>query len=672
MKKSFQVFILNIFCVFAFAGTGDTTLILSHSFSNLASPPSNDDVWTIFPNNKTYRKIIMKFTLGCGIPNCSGWDYTVGVYLGKKDGSLDSAIVSIDTLTNDTVWSYSDHVKYMEVARLITPYGTYMANNSNGFNNSWTHPYYFDVTDYAPLLKDSVNVRVHYSGWTDAFSARIEFILIEGTPPRTVESVREVYGAYISYPNHAAFESVAAPKSFSVSGNVVSAKLMLLMTGHGSQGEFDPHYIQLKVNNTQVTERLLWKSDCGMTAIAPQGGTWIFNRANWCPGEQVQAIEADITPYITLGQQVTVDLHIDNYTLLPGESAGYAVSLLLITYTTQLNYDVSLEEIIAPNNEKNYTRYNPIATRPIVKIKNNGKMPLTRALISYQVKGGSPCHYEWEGNLHTYESAWVTLPPLSWNGLDTGDRVFTASVMLPPATPDEFTPNNTLSSSFNLPPQTDTSFIIVFKTNNRPEENSLLLRNVRGDTLFFRNSLSPNVTYRDTLYLEPGSYTLDLYDYDAQWEGGDGISWWFNTQQGLETSGQFNLRKLNNQIIKNFNGDFGSNIHYEFTAGIPLWETYHAVICDDVYSVKEETNDVLPVSVFPNPASDFVTLVCPLQTIGLLVQIRDWSGKIVSTHRIVCADKPVTIHTGGIPNGIYLFELIGEDTRRVQKLVVHH
>src|SRR5688572_3421159 len=112
---------------FVEGATGDTTIIVAHYNSNLEGPPSNDDVWVVFPNTATtYQKIIMKFTLGCGTPACSHWDYTVKTELGKKSGTIDSSISNIDTLTHDTSWNYSDHVDFMEVGRLITPYGNFM------------------------------------------------------------------------------------------------------------------------------------------------------------------------------------------------------------------------------------------------------------------------------------------------------------------------------------------------------------------------------------------------------------------------------------------------------------------------------------------------------------------------------------------------------------------
>ena len=53
----------------------------------------------------------------------------------------------------------------------------------------------------------------------------------------------------------------------------------------------------------------LYKDDCGFNAIWPQGGAWIFDRANWCPGEAVPIFNHEITPYITAGDSATFDIN---------------------------------------------------------------------------------------------------------------------------------------------------------------------------------------------------------------------------------------------------------------------------------------------------------------------------------------------------------------------------
>lgn len=662
-------------CITSYAATGDTTIIATHTNTNLASPPSDDDVWAVFPSTGSYQRIIMKFTLGCGTPNCSGWDYTVNTSFGKKNGALDSAIVSIDTLALDTTWSYSDHVEFIEAGRLITPYGTYMAAGSNGYNNSWTHPYYYDVTDYIGILRDSVNVRVHYDGWTDAFSAKIEFILIEGEPSRTVENVREIYHSYMGYANSADFESQATPQTFSIAPQVTSAKVLVIMTGHGSQGEFDPHNIHLKVNSNTVYTHLLWKDDCGMNAIAPQGGTWIFNRANWCPGEQVPFYEIDITPYIIPGQNVTLDLDMDDFAIQNGESAGYGISAHLITYTAQYNNDVMLEEIISPNSDKPYLRHNPISTEPKVKIKNMGKLPLTHADVEYWVKGGNHYYYEWTGTLAPFESALITLPPFDWNGLDTFDRVFYAKADWPNSVPDEYAPNNELASAFLMAPKLDSAFFIYFKANDHPEENWYIVRNEAGDTISFKNSFTAGAILRDTLNLEPGSYVFDFNDYDAEWGGGDGVSWWLNTQNNLETSGQLSLRKMNGNILKNFNGDFGSNIHYEFTVGYPLGYNAPKPIQEPpIHStgIANVQAHNLNLSLQPNPASNVVVVQVSSNVIANAnLVLSDITGKVISETKLAGSSQYQTaIPVAHLAKGLYFVSVYSNGTTSTKKLVV--
>jgi len=679
MKKIIFTLAILYLSLSNFAATGDTTYVYSHTATNLNSPPSNDDVWTVFPNTSTnYQKILMKFTLGCGTPNCSGWDYTVNTYLGKKNGLVDSTIVSIDTTSADTTWSYSDQVKFIEIGRLITPYGTYMSNNSNGFNNSWTHPYYYDVTDYAALLKDSVNIRVFYSGWSDAFSAKIEFMMIEGQPTRQVENVREIYNQYVGYPNSAAFENVVSAKTFPISANVTSAKVSLIITGHESQGEFDPHGFQLKVNSVLAHSELFWKADCGMTAIAPQGGTWIFNRANWCPGEKVNEFEMDITPYITSGQNASIDLDLDDFIVQAGEGAGYGISAHLITYSAQKNNDVALEQIIAPNNDKNYSRFNPICTKPIVKIKNAGKLPLTYAEIAYRVKGGETWYYEWTGYLKPFETEIVTLHEFSWNGLDTNDRQFIAIASWPNNVPDEYESNNKLVSRFDMTPQLNESFYVYVKANNQPQESSLLVRYENLDTLLFKNNFVANGISRDTFQLFDGSYALDIYDYDNQWEGGDGLSWWLNTQQGWENTGSTSMRKTsNNQVIKNFNGDFGSNIHYEFTVGYPLgYNEPREAPAAPVHTTSINTiiPDYINLNVFPNPANEKINLSLDAKTkfSGKII-MTDINGRIVNEFQVTPSlEVKHVLDTRSLANGFYTITFSNNDLQIVKKVTVLH
>lgn len=690
MTKHFLCCIgLFLFASTTFAATGDTTIIVAHSSTNLASPPSNDDIWVTFPNTgTTYQKIIMRFTLGCGTPACSHWDYTVNASLGKKSGSLDSSIVAIDTVAHDTTWSVSEHVNFIEVGRLITPYGNYMdwgwpVNQRHGFDSSWTHPYLYDVTDYASVLRDSVSVRVHYDGWSDAFRAKVEFIFIEGPPSRTVENVQQIYNSYYGYANSADFENQVIAKTFSIAPNVTSAKVAINITGHGSQGEFDPHSFYLKVNGNQVYSKLFWKDDCDINPVSPQGGTWILHRANWCPGDKVPVYEADITPYITPGQNVSVDLDLDDFVIASGASAGYGISAHLITYSDQKNNDVMMEEIIAPTNEKPYLHWNPVSTNPKVKIKNTGKQNLTYAEIKYWVKGGTYWYYEWSGNLSPFESEIITLPAFDWFGLDTTNRVFYAEAKWPNQVPDEYTYNNKLESAFGMTPKLDSVFIIYFKSNNHPEEDAYLLRNENGDTLRYKNTFAASTIYKDTLHLNPGSYAFDFFDYDAtNYEAGDGLQIWMNqppttptTNPAYESTGQLKFLKANGvTVIKNWDGDFGANSHYEFTVGYSLGNNPpKTALTEPVHNTGiAEVINTADMRVFPNPASNLINIQIDLsKEAGGLIQLTDISGRTVRTYHVDnSAHHFITVPTTDLSKGMYFVNFVAQGMNVCKRVIV--
>ena len=64
----------------------------------------------------------------------------------------------------------------------------------------------------------------------------------------------------------------------------------------------------------------------------------------------------------TAGNQVTVDMDIDAYTnTVSGQNPNYIMAAQLITYSApNFSVDASMEEILSPNNDFYYNRFNPI------------------------------------------------------------------------------------------------------------------------------------------------------------------------------------------------------------------------------------------------------------------------------------------------------------------------
>ena len=65
-------------------------------------------------------------------------------------------------------------------------------HGSNGYNPNWNHVFSYDITDFAYLLKDSVEIDAFYSGWSSGFGVTTDFEFIEGVPARNVLKVSNI------------------------------------------------------------------------------------------------------------------------------------------------------------------------------------------------------------------------------------------------------------------------------------------------------------------------------------------------------------------------------------------------------------------------------------------------------------------------------------------------
>ncbi len=367
------------------ANPGDTTWVQANMTQLTA--PANFDTSIVFPNTGvTYRKILMIFTLGkyvCpGSPQyCGSWDYIVNNYIMTPGG--------------DT----------MEISRLITPYAT----TSAYFPNTWTYNYVFDVTDYAAFLKSNATVRIGYGGYSYGFTANVRFAFIEGIPDRNVVGVQRLWHGQFEYgvasdpiTNH------VYPLTATVPAGTGSVEMKMRITGHGEDGnncnEFCPNTYNVLLNNAVVTTQNFFRTNCGDNPVYTQTGTWVYNRAGWCPGALVNNI----------------------YNTLPGAAGTYSVNVTFPAYTTISSssgnstptYDIeaasvyyggmnkvldaSLDEILAPNDDPSYARSNTVCGQPVIHVHNSGNTVITSLSINYGVTGSGAGNYVWTGSLASF------------------------------------------------------------------------------------------------------------------------------------------------------------------------------------------------------------------------------------------------------------------------------
>jgi hypothetical protein len=400
-----------------------------------------------------------------------------------------------------------------------------------------------------------------------------------------------------------------------------------------------------------VNIRNRWRT-CGNNALYPQGGTWVYDRGNWCPGN---VVFPDVVMNSVTGNSAhSYDIDMQNY-VGTGSLGNEVINAHLFQYAAPNNAnDASIEEMTKPSKMYEYTRFNPICANPEILIRNNGSNTLTTADIKYGFAGALQT-YTYTGNLAFGDTATVKLPNLSWTNTSGGN--FIACISTVNSQPDQYTYDDTAKAIVSLPPVNDSIFMVVFYTNNNPWENSYTISDAAGNIVHSRigTSLAANTMYRDTIHFIPGCYSLKVYD-----TGGDGLSFWANSAQG---SGQIKLKKMYTSAtnyFKIFNGDFGNFIYYDF------------IVNPNVTSVSENANEKPYFIVYPNPASDQVTIVFDAQwnDAGSL-KILNVLGEILYEKNIRdLEDNRLTIDVQAFERGVYFVRLVKNNKVYTRKIIL--
>ncbi|MBU0488347.1 MAG: T9SS type A sorting domain-containing protein [Bacteroidetes bacterium] len=558
---------------------------------------------------------------------------------------VDSMYISADsTLIQQSLNVYSpfDVIENVELARYMTPYG-------GNLTSTWSQTWVYDVTDFESLLHDSVEIRAFYSGWSDGFTITLDFLFIEGTPVREPLSIQNIYEGYYEFgiatnpiENHLVPKKVLLP-----AGN--TAKVRFTASGHSFGGaencaEFCSKYYYLKINGTHAGSNPVWRNDCGLNALYPQPGTWLYDRSNWCPGERTHTLMHDVTSFVSLGDSTDFDVDFDSYSYTGGAgfNPAYYISSQVVTYG-QWNAvnDAGIEDIIAPNSRFTYNRFNPVCGSPKIIVRNNGSATLQSVNIHYGIEGDALSLYEWTGAILPADSLHITLPPMNYRPGSCGK--FIAYTDQPNQTQDEYTADDTLRSVFEDVKEYGNDIVVYFKANLFPNENRWVMYNADGEIVAERSSTTAGALYRDTLFLEDGCYTYVMYDSD-----GDGLSFWADD----DGAGQLRFYQLGGGIIKVFTGDFGRETRHSFHVG-----SYNST------GTIESSHDI---QVFPVPFAEEIHITADFVLNGE-ARIFNIHGQVVYSERI--SNSAHAALNVSLPSGIY-FLRFSDGAKQVWKKVV--
>ncbi len=527
----------------------------------------------------------------------------------------------------------------IEIMSFVTPYGINLDLGPNG--KTWT----FDMTDYLPIFKDSKRMTIERGGqWMEDMDIRFMFIV--GTPPRDVMDISQIWRPesrpYTQIINNRYFPS----REVVLDPNASAFKVRTAVSGHGQEGEFIPRQHFMDVNGG--SNEFIWDvwKECADNPIYPQGGTWVYDRAGWCPGAPTDVQHSDITPFVSPGETITLDYGVQT----ASGSSNYIVNSQLVTYgAPNHSLDARIIEVREPSNRVEFTRFNSICHTPKVVIQNAGSTPLTSMNINYWVNNATtPLTYEWVGNLDFMETEEVHLPSLPelWSPANLSNNVFHVELSAPNGVTDEYIYNDHYRSTFELPEILPNAIVIHFRTNNAPFESSYQVVDEGGNTILSRSNMSGNTLYIDTLELGMGCYTYRVND-----SGGDGLSWWANN----DGNGYTRIFEVGGGLIQNFNGDFGDNINFNFSVDLPL-------------SYEDLPHEALDINLYPNPAhSSFI--IEGQNLLGTQIDLFNNLGirmKVSFNHSPSMIEVDIT----DLPGGIYLVRIEQDGKVETKKLVV--
>ena len=290
------IFTLTLLIIFPnnlIADPGDTTWVMTYNQEYHDWATVHRDTFQLPGTSTSYSQILMYYTIGCPAAGCDPWDRLGWV----------------------KVFDDPDSISY-EIARVITPY------NIVGGSYPGTCTWIIDVTDYAMLLHDEVSFGSYIESWIgDArgWLVTIEYAFIEGEPdfyPYEIVNLWQ-YSYAVMGDSSRPVEDKLSPMDIIIDSNVDKVKLRVTTTGHGqgntlNAAEFSQLWHSVDVGPDSVYH-ILWRTDCAVNPCSPQGGTWQYNRAGWCPGQSVIPWDNDITANVTAGQSVTLNYNIQPY-----------------------------------------------------------------------------------------------------------------------------------------------------------------------------------------------------------------------------------------------------------------------------------------------------------------------------------------------------------------------
>lgn len=262
---------------------GNFIRLFDNEQHNFGGKGQNQNVNVVLPSDLSgYSQLLLHINLSCPSSGCDPWDQPAKVIAQTADGSF-------------------------EIARYITPYGIGCGQ--------WT----LDITDFKSILQGGVNYNSFIQVWgPSGWLATIDIELVEGTDALPYSKLSPLWRLDYQVYGDPAISHDLPEMSVDVASITEASHVRMQVTGHGqgntnNAAEFFQATHDFNVNGTMLDQHLLWKADCASNSCADQAGNWLFSRAGWCPGQEVQPKIFETTSAATAGNTATFDYVLQDY-----------------------------------------------------------------------------------------------------------------------------------------------------------------------------------------------------------------------------------------------------------------------------------------------------------------------------------------------------------------------
>ena len=422
----------------------------------------------------------------------------------------------------------------------------------------------FDISAYSPIFQQDANLYIESLNVKKTLELKVHFKWKLGQSPTKVNQIINLWRSDITGFSYADKENPINQqienRTITVSEDIKYGLLKIYLSGIGDENHMPSEancskFYFLNINGQTVAKRPVWRNDCSLNSLFPQEGSWIFSRANWCPGQVLHIYNH----FIHLGADttLTIDLQLQEAAKENPSLKNYLLSANLILFEkAQYENDAAIVEILAPNKSIDHNRYNPICGSPVIRVRNTGADTLRTVLIEYGLDDKNDNRYRWRGELAFMEEEIVYLPPLNWYFYDQKNKPteFCVSVEEVNAKQDEYEGNNKRSTTLNLAPVYPNKISIQFSAPQAAADNIIELVDDMGIPLFEANDFLNDSLYTFDLDLLPGCYEFIVYD-----RAGNGI-YFPDEKNGI-------LKILNTNTkeeLKYFEPNFGAEIRQQF------------------------------------------------------------------------------------------------------------